>query len=48
MMTPLGSVGSFQERLIVSSDGVALSDWLGTGPGTTNAQTDKFMHTNAS
>lgn len=26
IMTPLGSVGSFQERLIVSSDGVALSD----------------------
>lgn len=41
IMTPLGSVGSFQERLIVSSDGVALSDWLGTGPGTVN--THKFM-----
>ncbi len=36
---PLGSRGSFHRSEILSSDGVALTNSLGTGPGTT-AQTD--------
>lgn len=39
MMIPLGSDGSFQYRRILSSNGVALTDWLGTAPGTINTHT---------
>lgn len=43
VMMPLGSRGSFHRSEILSSDGVALTNSLGTGPGTT-AQTERKLN----